>query len=112
MSAINQTTKLYRLALSLITLLARTWLGLWRLPELPPGFYHDEARNVMNGLWMGARLTPQAYFVGNAGRWAMMPYLIALSLSILSATPLTARPIAPLVLSLTLATVSRKRVAQ
>lgn len=109
MSATDQTTKLRWLnsALILITILAATWLRLWRLPELPPGFYYDEAYNAMDGLWMRTSLTPQAYFVGNTSRHAMMPYLIALTTSIWGVTPLAARLVAPLVGVLTAALVYR-----
>ena len=76
----------------LVIILSATWLRFWRLAELPPGFYYDEAYNALDGLWMFKTMTPVAYFVGNTGRHPMIGYLAGLAMMIwgVSVSPRTA----------------------
>lgn len=89
--------KWLRLIVMLLIILAATWLRFWRLAELPPGFYYDEAYNALDGWWMVETMTPEAYFVGNTGRHPMIAYLAALSMAIWGVTPYAARLVAPAV---------------
>ncbi|MCB9076613.1 MAG: glycosyltransferase family 39 protein [Anaerolineaceae bacterium] len=89
--------KWLRLGLMLAIILSATWFRFWRLAELPPGFYYDEAYNALDGLWMFKTMTPVAYFVGNTGRHPMIGYLAGLSMLIWGVTPYAARLAAPMV---------------
>ncbi len=105
------------IALLAILLLA-TGLRFWRLGELPPGLYHDEAYNGLDALSLLAGKTfPQFYegwelyaqdahaerppvptqlpvfFEGNFGREPLHVYLMALSIWLAGATPFAVRAV-------------------
>ncbi len=88
------------LLLSLI--LTAAWFRLWRLPEVPPGFWRDEVYNAMDALWMLETRSPQLFFVGNTGREPMLHYLGAVSMAVLGATPYAFRLVPALVGILTI----------
>ncbi len=104
-------------ALLLILLLA-TALRFWRLGEMPPGLYHDEAYNGLDALsLLQGKTFPQFYegwelyaqdahadrpatptqfpvfFEGNYGREPLHVYLMALSIAIAGATPFAVRAV-------------------
>jgi hypothetical protein len=83
-------------SLILVVMLMAAWLHLWRLPQVPPGFWYDEAYEAMDGIWMLDTHKPQVFFVGNNGREPMLSYLGALSMSFLGATPYTFRLVSAL----------------
>ncbi|MCL4263252.1 MAG: hypothetical protein KJ069_08555 [Anaerolineae bacterium] len=105
------------LLLLLIVALA-AGLRFWRLAEMPPGFYHDEAYNGLDALSLVQGKTfPQFYegwelyqydahanrppaetrwpifFEGNYGREPAHIYLMALSIKLLGATPFAIRAV-------------------
>ncbi len=82
--------------LILIVILLAAWLRLWRLAEVTPGFWYDEAYNAMDARWMLETRSPQPFFVGNNGREPMIHYLGALSMSVLGATPFAFRLVSAL----------------
>jgi 4-amino-4-deoxy-L-arabinose transferase-like glycosyltransferase len=90
----------------------------WRLGSLPPGLYHDEAYNGLDALSLNqGKIFPQFYegwelyaadahagqpaqetrfplfFEGNYGREPLHVYLMALSVSLLGATPFAIRAV-------------------
>ncbi|MFO7678684.1 MAG: hypothetical protein R6X34_01410 [Chloroflexota bacterium] len=104
------------MALLLAILLLAAGLRLWRLDQLPPGFYHDEAYNGLDALSLVQGKTfPQFYegwelyaqdahgdnppaptrfpifFEGNYGRELLHIYLMALSIWLLGPTPFAVR---------------------
>ena len=104
-----------RLALLGVILLA-AFLRLWRLGEMPPGLYHDEAYNGLDALALTEGATfPQFYegwelyaaeahgdhppaptrwpvfFEGNYGREPLHIYLMAVAVWLLGATPVAVR---------------------
>ncbi|MCB0207780.1 MAG: hypothetical protein KDJ52_00535 [Anaerolineae bacterium] len=89
--------KWLRTGLMLLIILSAAWLRFWRLAELPPGFYYDEAYNALDGLWIIKTLTPTAYFVSNTGRHPMIGYLAGLAMTVWGVTPYAARLAAPMV---------------
>jgi 4-amino-4-deoxy-L-arabinose transferase-like glycosyltransferase len=105
------------LALLMILLLAAA-LRFWRLGEMPPGLYHDEAYNGLDALsLLDGKEFPQFYegwelyaqdahaerppnftrtpifFEGNYGREPLHVYLMALSIAIAGATPFAVRAV-------------------
>ena len=115
MNTITRLSRYWRLALLAILLLA-AFLRFWRLDSLPPGLYHDEAYNGLDALsLLQGKVFPQFYegwelyaadahavnppletrypifFEGNYGREPLHVYLMALSISLLGATPLAVR---------------------
>ncbi|MCB0194257.1 MAG: phospholipid carrier-dependent glycosyltransferase [Anaerolineae bacterium] len=89
--------KWLRTGLMLLIILSAAWLRFWRLAELPPGFYYDEAYNALDGLWIVKTLTPTAYFVSNTGRHPMIGYLAGIAMTGWGLTPYAARLAAPMV---------------
>lgn len=77
--------------LILVVLLFTAWLRMWQLPEVPPGFFFDEAYNAMDTVWMLETRSPQIFFADNNGREPMYHFLAAFSVSLLGATPLAFR---------------------
>jgi 4-amino-4-deoxy-L-arabinose transferase-like glycosyltransferase len=77
-------------------ILASAGLRLWRLPELPPGLWYDEAYNGMDALRMLETHVFQVFFLGNHGREPMIHYLSALSVAVLGATPYALRLVSAL----------------
>ena len=75
----------YTLLLTL--LLINTALHLWRLPDIPPGFWYDEAFNAMDAAWMMQAGSPQLFLMGNNGREVMFHYLTGVFVSLLGHTP-------------------------
>ncbi|HMQ53732.1 MAG TPA: hypothetical protein PKE64_17515 [Anaerolineae bacterium] len=75
----------------LAVILATVFFRLWRLSELPPGVWWDEAYNAMDSLWMVQSGSPQIYFVGNNGREPMFHYLSGLMMTAFSALPFSFR---------------------
>ncbi|MEZ4516948.1 MAG: hypothetical protein R3C44_08960 [Chloroflexota bacterium] len=105
------------LALLIILLLAAA-LRFWRLGDLPPGLYHDEAYNGLDALsLLQGKEFPQFYegwelytqdahatrpanptkfpvfFEGNYGREPLHVYLMALSIALAGATPFAVRAV-------------------
>ncbi len=78
-------------SLMVLVLLAAAWLRLWRLADLPPGFYRDEAYNAMDALWMWESRTPVVYFAGNTGRHVLSAYLGAAFMAVWGARPYVIR---------------------
>ncbi len=102
--------------LLLLILLLAAFLRIWRLEDMPPGFYHDEAYNGLDALSLvQGKQFPQFYegwelyaqdahagnppeptrfpifFEGNYGREPVHIYLIALSIKLWGATPFAVR---------------------
>ena len=77
---------LYQTLILLVILLA-TWLRLWRPTQAPAGFWHDEAYNAMDAMWMFDTWSPQWFLIGNTGREPMLHYLSIIPMSILGVTP-------------------------
>jgi 4-amino-4-deoxy-L-arabinose transferase-like glycosyltransferase len=100
----------------LAILLLGAFLRVWRLGELPPGLYHDEAYNGLDALslldgdtfpnfYEGWELYAEVahqnrpvqetktpiFFEGNYGREPLHVYLMALSIAILGPTPMAIR---------------------
>jgi 4-amino-4-deoxy-L-arabinose transferase-like glycosyltransferase len=77
-------------ALLAITLVA-AGLRLWRLDQLPPGLFFDEAYNGLDARSVaeGARLP--LYFTGNNGREPLYIYLQAVMVALLGPTPYALR---------------------
>lgn len=73
--------------LLLILILINTGLHLWRLPDIPPGFWYDEAFNAMDAAWMIQSGSPQIFLMGNNGREVMFHYLAGILVSLLGNTP-------------------------
>lgn len=112
---------LSRRAITLILLLIlalAAFMRFWRLAEMPPGLYHDEAYNGLDALsLLQGKTFPQFYegwelyqydahagrpaaetrwpvfFEGNYGREPAHIYLMALSLSLFGATPFAIRAV-------------------
>lgn len=89
----------YAVALALIALVGAA-LRLYRIGELPPGLYRDEAfygldaLGVLAGEW-------SLYFVANNGREGLFIYLLAPSVAALGRTPEALRLVSALVGTLT-----------
>lgn len=102
----------------LLVLILAAFFRFWKLDELPPGLYHDEAYNGLDALSLiQGKTFPQFYegwelyaadahadrssqqtrfplfFEGNYGREPLHIYLMALSISILDATPFAVRAV-------------------
>jgi 4-amino-4-deoxy-L-arabinose transferase-like glycosyltransferase len=99
-------------------MLLAAFFRFWRLDSLPPGLYHDEAYNGLDALALNQGKTfPQFYegwelyaadahagqpaqetrfplfFEGNYGREPLHVYIMALSVSLLGATPFAVRAV-------------------
>lgn len=72
-----------------VTVLAAA-LRLYALDRLPPGLYHDEAYNGLDGLDV-IRGSRPIFFEANNGREPLFIYLVALSISWLGRSPLAIR---------------------
>ncbi|HRQ36307.1 MAG TPA: hypothetical protein PLD25_00125 [Chloroflexota bacterium] len=106
------------LTVLLLILALAAALRFWRLAEMPPGFYHDEAYNGLDALSLVQGKTfPQFYegwelyqydahaerppqetrwpifFEGNYGREPLHLYLMALSVKLFGATPFAIRAV-------------------
>jgi 4-amino-4-deoxy-L-arabinose transferase-like glycosyltransferase len=104
--------------LLLAVILLAAFFRFWRLDTLPPGLYHDEAYNGLDALALNqGKVFPQFYegwelyaaeahaeqaahetrfpifFEGNYGREPVHVYLMALSVSLLGATPFAIRAV-------------------
>lgn len=115
MLAMNKRVIWYLL---LAVMLLAAFFRFWRLGSLPPGLYHDEAYNGLDALSLNQGKTfPQFYegwelyaedahagqpaqetryplfFEGNYGREPLHVYLMALSVSLLGATPFAVRAV-------------------
>ncbi len=102
----------------LLILLVATFFRFWRLEQMPPGFYHDEAYNGLDALSLTQGKTfPQFYegwelyqndahadrpavetkfpifFEGNYGREPLHIYLMALSIKLFGATTFAVRAV-------------------
>ncbi len=75
-----------------VTLLGAT-LRLYKLGEVPPGLYHDEAFNGLDALRVLAGERP-IFFTANNGREPLFLYGMALSMALLGRTPLAVRLVA------------------
>ncbi len=62
----------------LAVILTAFFLRVWRLPELPPGLWYDEAYNLLDARWMLTTGNYQPFLVGNNGREAMVHFLLLL----------------------------------
>ncbi len=105
----------------LLILALAAFLRFWRLAEMPPGFYHDEAYDALDGLSLVQGKTfPQFYegwelyqhdahadrppdetrwplfFEGNYGREPLYMYLNALAIRLLGPTPFAVRAVTAL----------------
>lgn len=78
-------------ALILLVILLATWLRLWRPTQAPAGFWHDEAYNAMDAIWMLDARLPQWFLISNTGREPMLHYLTIIPMSILGVTPFAFR---------------------
>jgi 4-amino-4-deoxy-L-arabinose transferase-like glycosyltransferase len=115
MSAMNRRVIWYLL---LAVMILAALFRFWRLGDLPPGLYHDEAYNGLDALSLNqGKVFPQFYegwelyaadahagqsaqetsfplfFEGNYGREPLHVYLMALSVSLLGATPFAIRAV-------------------
>lgn len=113
----QRDTRVVWLLLLAILLLA-AFLRFWQLGSMPPGLYHDEAYNGLDALGLTrGQIFPQFYegwelyaqdahaerppqqtqypifFEGNYGREPLHVYLMALSISLLGATPFAVRAV-------------------
>lgn len=104
--------------LLLLILALAAFLRFWRLAQMPPGFYHDEAYNGLDALsLLQGKTFPQFYegwelyqndahaerpaqetrwpifFEGNYGREPLHIYLMALSIKLFGATPFAIRAV-------------------
>ncbi len=80
-------------------------LRLYRINELPPGLYRDEAHNGLDALAVARGERHPLYFEGNNGREPLYIYLQAGLLTFLPPTPLTLRLASVIIGSLTPLTV-------
>ena len=80
-------------------------LRLWRLADLPPGLWYDEA---VNGVDIRMVLSGQGlplYFAANGGREPLFIYLQAISVALFGPTPFSLRLVSALVGTATVAAV-------
>jgi 4-amino-4-deoxy-L-arabinose transferase-like glycosyltransferase len=95
--------KSYKLHLTLLLVLTlAAWLRLWRLPDVPPGLFRDEAYNAMDITWMLDTRSPQIFFTLLHGREPMFFYLAALFMGVLGNTVYVLRLVSVFVGILTL----------
>ena len=91
--------------LILLVLLVAAVLRLWRLDQLPPGLWYDEAVNGVDiRMVLSGRGFP-VYFAANNGREPLFIYLQALSTALLGPTPYALRIVAAIAGILTVAAV-------
>ena len=86
--------------LAAITLVAAA-LRFWKLDQLPPGLFHDEAFNGLDVLRVLAGWHP-IYFPGNFGREPLYLYLVAASVGMLGRTPGAIRVVSAILGTLTI----------
>lgn len=72
-------------------LLAAFFLRVWRLPELPPGLWYDEAYNAMDAAGVAAGDQFPLFFVGNNGREPLWHYMLAGVITLLGQTTFSVR---------------------
>ena len=70
-----------RLALILVILVA-AFLRLWKLQDIPPGIYPDEAQNATDAIQTLETRQPQAFYPANNGREGLFNNLTALSFAL------------------------------
>src|SRR5574341_694327 len=85
------------LILLVVLIFVAAWLRLWRLTELPPGVWYDEAYYAMDALWILETRSPQVFFIGNNGREPLWQYLAAISMAVLGVRPYAFRLVSVLV---------------
>ena len=99
-----QTSKVSKAAevllLAAITLVAAA-LRFWKLDQLPPGLFHDEAFNGLDVLRILDGWHP-IYFPGNFGREPLYLYLVAVSVRTLGRTPGAIRVVSAILGTLTI----------
>ncbi len=89
-----------RVLIAAIALIA-AMLRLWRLDQVPPGLFHDEAFNGLDVLRVLAGWHP-IYFPGNYGREPLYLYLVAGSVAVLGRAPGAIRIVSALLGTLTI----------
>jgi len=78
--------QLFQHLLILFVIIFAIWLRWWKLNDVPPGLWYDEAYNAMDALWLLDSHSPQIFFEGNnGGREPMYHYLAALAMGVLGA---------------------------
>ncbi|MCB0044627.1 MAG: glycosyltransferase family 39 protein [Caldilineaceae bacterium] len=99
----NRSASARRLLWLLIAItLAGAALRLWRLDQLPPGLYFDEAYNGLDARAVAAGERFPLYFSGNYGREPLYIYLQAALVALLGPTPYALRLTSALVGIITL----------
>ena len=84
-----------------IILLAGAALRFYRIGELPPGLYRDEAFYGLDALGV-LRGHPAIFFAANNGREGLFMYFLALGIAVLGRTPVALRIVAASIGTLTL----------
>ncbi len=77
-----------------LLLITTTWFRLWRLTDIPPGFWYDEAFNAMDALHLSVGETWPVFVLGNGGRATLFHHLGALALSLFGLSPFVFRLVA------------------
>jgi 4-amino-4-deoxy-L-arabinose transferase-like glycosyltransferase len=85
----------------LIILLVGAALRFYRIGELPPGLYRDEAFYGLDALGV-LRSHPAIFFVANNGREGLFMYFLALGIAALGRTPMALRIVSACIGTLTL----------
>lgn len=94
-------------AVLLLVLLVAFFLRVWRLPELPPGLWYDEAYYGMDAAWLARGEEYPVFFVGNNGREPMWLYLLSGAIQMIGQTPFTLRWVAAMAGFVTVAVLYR-----
>src|SRR5450759_2576515 len=84
-----------------IILIVGAALRFYRIGELPPGLYRDEAFYGLDALGV-LRGHPAIFFAANNGREGLFMYLLALGIAFLGRTPLALRIVSASIGTLTL----------
>ena len=85
------------LALLGLLILVAAFLRLYRLNDVPPGLYHDEAFNGLDAIRILQAGWYPLFFEGNGGREPLFIYLEAISIKMLGASPFALRIVSALV---------------
>jgi 4-amino-4-deoxy-L-arabinose transferase-like glycosyltransferase len=85
----------------LIILMAGAALRFYRIGDLPPGLYRDEAFYGLDALGI-LRGHPAVFFAANNGREGLFMYFLALGIALLGRTPLALRIVSATIGTLTL----------
>lgn len=85
------------LALLGLLILVAAFLRLYRLNDVPPGLYHDEAFNGLDAIRILQAGWHPLFFEGNGGREPLFIYLEAISIKMLGASPFALRIVSALV---------------